>query len=129
MHLHLHFLKIKKNLTHKFVTNNNQFINSISHILFLHILFGNQTASSSRTKYNNICILKMTYTSILKNMYECIYNFWYTFFYLRDIANIDLVILSATGRERVGEERVGLGGVKLERLRRIGDSDDTFAEF
>lgn len=127
--MHLHFLKIKKNLTHKFVTNNNQFINSISHILFLHILFGNQTASSSRTKYNNICILIMTHTCILKNTYECIYNFWYTFFDLRDIANIDLVILSATGRERVGEERVGLGGVELERLSRIGDSDDTFAEF
>lgn len=127
--MHLHFLKIKKTLTHKFVTNNNQFTNSISHILFLHILFGNQTASSSRTKYNNICILIMTYTRILKNKYECIYNFWYTFFYLRDIANIDLVILSATGRERVGEERVRLGGVELERLSRIGDSDDTFAEF
>lgn len=126
--MHLHFLKIKKNLTHKFVTNNNQFMNSISHILFLRILLGNQTASSSRTKYN-IRMLVMTYTCVLKNTFECIYNFWYTFFDLRDIANIDLVILSATGRERVGEERVGLGGVELERLSRIGDSDDTFAEF
>lgn len=126
--MHLHFLKIKKNLTHKFVTNNNQFMNSISHILFLRILLGNQTASSSRTKYN-IRMLMMTYTCVLKNTFESIYNFWYTFFDLRDIANIDLVILSATGRERVGEERVGLGGVELERLSRIGDSDDTFAEF
>jgi hypothetical protein len=49
---------------------------------------------------------------------------------LRIIANVDAVVGSAAGRECLREERVVVvaGGVELEGLSRIGDSDDPLAE-
>lgn len=37
-------------------------------------------------------------------------------------------ILSTAGGYSIGEERVGLGGVELERVSGVGDSDDPVAE-
>lgn len=52
-----------------------------------------------------------------------------TFSDLSFIADIDCATRSSARRDRFRENRAVLRGIKLERLSRIGDSDDPFAEF